>query len=194
MISGFHSQRASNEENVSICWRHHVWHQDDTLVMIYQSICHFQGSLGTWSIGPPGCVGWSFNLFKCHHQGCLNNLIFFNLELCVECWVHFVCHNKSVKSSKPVSMALNERNPVLTSDSPHKRPVKQKIFTYHNAVMLCVGITPTKCSAMKMPLLQNEIVIHVYGFSVACQGSNFIKQIGCEADVVSAAEIMASVH
>ena len=98
------------------------------------------------------------------------------------------------KSSKSVWLALYEGNPLLTSDSPNKGPVKQKASPYHNVVMLRVGITPAKCWAMKMALLQNGIVIHVYDFSVACQGCNFIKQIGCEADVVSAAEIMASVH
>ena len=39
-------------------------------------------------------MGESFNLFKCHHQGCLNNHIFFNLGLCAACLAHFMCHHK----------------------------------------------------------------------------------------------------
>ena len=31
---------------------------------------------------------------KCHHQGCLNNLIFSNLWLCAAFWVHFMCHHE----------------------------------------------------------------------------------------------------
>ena len=39
-------------------------------------------------------VGRSFNLFKYHHRGCLNNPIFLNLGLCAVCWAYFLCHHE----------------------------------------------------------------------------------------------------
>ena len=39
-------------------------------------------------------VGGSFDLFKYHHQGCLNNPIFLNLGFCAACRARFICCHK----------------------------------------------------------------------------------------------------
>ena len=47
----------------------------------------------------------SFNLFKYHHRGCLNNPIFSNFELYAACWARFMCHHElcSTSGSHPFS-------------------------------------------------------------------------------------------
>ena len=39
-------------------------------------------------------VGGYFNLFKYHHLGCQNNLIFSNLGSCAACWAWLMCHHE----------------------------------------------------------------------------------------------------
>ena len=59
----------------------------------------FQAKCG-WALGSCKAVvtfnylGKSFNLFKYHHQGCLNSPTFSNLGSCAACRTHSMCHHE----------------------------------------------------------------------------------------------------
>ena len=52
------------------------------------------GQLGFNMLATSNHVGGTFDIFKCRHQGYMNNPIFSNLGLCAACWVHFKCHHE----------------------------------------------------------------------------------------------------
>ena len=99
-------------------------------------------------------VGRSFDLFKYHHWGCLNNPTFWNSGLFAVCWTRFTCHHELWPTS--VSHPFSTLNSslgltyLLNSSFRHRSKKTSKL----RVTGLCVGNSPVN-SPHKWPVTWN---------------------------------------
>ena len=100
------------------------------------------GALGVWSY-PSGCrtqpcpqisIQWRIN----ERHGVSNHLH-------LGCFLSRLFRRTSKKTSELSVTGLCERNPPMTSDSPHKGPVTQKMFPFDDVIMSQCSCLLTVC-------------------------------------------------